>query len=149
MLVIALMFLALQYTAAQPTLPTSPLHIEAKGQTHAFVVELAATPEQRNRGLMFRTNVPTGTGMLFDFQQEKPGVAFWMKNTPTSLDIFYASSDGLIVSIAEHTTPFSEVPISAGAPTKGVLEVKAGTAKSLGIKPGDRLRHKIFGNEKP
>lgn len=149
MLYAALMVLALQFSGPQPTLPKSTLVVESGGKSHRFVVELASTPEQRNRGLMFRTKVPPGTGMLFDYHQEVAGVAFWMKNTPKSLDIIYARSDGTIVSIAERTTPYSEKPIPAGAPTKGVLEVKAGTVKKLGIKAGDRMRHAIFSNAVP
>ena len=81
--------------------------------------------------------------MLFDFKAEQP-VAFWMKNTYVSLDMIFIKADGRILSIAENTEPLSERRVSSGGPVRGVLEVVAGTAKKLGIKPGDRVAHRIF-----
>jgi uncharacterized protein len=68
----------------------------------------------------------------------------WMKNTYISLDMIFIRADGRIARIAENTVPHSEATISSGVPVKAVLEVIAGTAKRLGIAPGDRVAHRIF-----
>ena len=58
-----------------------------------------ATPAERAQGLMFRESMPEDHGMLFDFETEQP-VAFWMKNTPTPLDILFIRADGTVARIA-------------------------------------------------
>ena len=57
-----------------------PLEIASKRGVHVFAVEMASTPEEQAKGLMFRRQLPEGQGMLFDFHQEQP-TSFWMKNT--------------------------------------------------------------------
>jgi uncharacterized membrane protein (UPF0127 family) len=141
-------FLALiSFLASVPCLVMAaglePLEIVSQNGVHAFTVEIATNDQERSRGLMFRKEVPDGKGMLFDFQTEQP-VAFWMKNTYVSLDMIFIQADGRILSIAENTPTLSEKPIPSGGPVRGVLEVVAGTAKKLGIKPGDHVRHRIF-----
>jgi hypothetical protein len=119
------------------------LEIASKSGVHAFQVEMAITPEEKERGLMFRRELPDGQGMLFDFQTDQP-VAFWMKNTYIPLDMLFIRSDGRIARIAENTEPLSERNIPSGAPVRAVLEVIGGTAKKLGIAPGDRVAGSIF-----
>ena len=70
----------------------------------------------------------------------------WMQNTPLSLDMLFISEDGKVASIAAHTTPFSTDRISSGVQVGAVLELLAGSAERLGIAPGDRVRHSMFGN---
>jgi hypothetical protein len=101
------------------------------------------TDEERARGLMFRKELPEGRGMLFDFHPEQ-SVSMWMKNTLIPLDMIFIKADGRILRIAENTQVESEKIISSGGPVRGVLEVIAGTAKKLGIKPGDRVAHPLF-----
>ena len=120
-----------------------PLEIVSKTGVHTFAVELAVTPEQQARGLMFRRELPEGQGMLFDFQREQPAT-FWMKNTYVSLDMIFIRADGSILRIAENTVPLSEALVPSGGPVRAVLEVVAGTARKLGIAPGDRVAHPIF-----
>ena len=119
------------------------LEIATKSGVRAFSVEMAVTDQELSRGLMFRTELPEGRGMLFDFKQDRP-VSMWMKDTPLSLDMIFIRSDGVIVRIAENTTPFSLREISSGAPVRGVLEVVAGTARKMGIAAGDRVAHPMF-----
>ena len=119
------------------------LEIASSTGVHPFAVEMAETDDERSRGLMFRKELPEGKGMLFDFKVEQP-VAFWMKNTYVSLDMIFIRADGRILSIAENTETLSERGVPSGGPVRGVLEVVAGTAKKLGIKPGDRVAHRIF-----
>jgi len=120
------------------------LEIVSRSGVHPFVVELATTDEERQRGLMFRRELPEGRGMLFDFKQDL-NVTMWMKNTYIPLDMIFIRADGRIQRIAENTTPESEKIIPAGAPVRAVLEVIGGTAKKFGIKPGDRVASPIFG----
>jgi uncharacterized membrane protein (UPF0127 family) len=119
------------------------VEIVSKTGVHVFDVEMAVTPEQRSTGLMHRKELARGRGMLFDFEGDGP-IAMWMKNTYVSLDMIFIRSDGTIARIAENTTPLSEQIIPSGAPVKAVLEVVAGTAKRLGIAPGDRVAHRLF-----
>jgi len=105
---------------------------------HAFAVELATTDAERERGLMFRKELPDGQGMLFDFQRDQP-VAFWMHNTYLSLDMMFIRSDGRIMRIEEDAKPESDDLIPSGSPVRAVLEVIGGSSRRLGIKPGDRV----------
>jgi uncharacterized membrane protein (UPF0127 family) len=119
------------------------VEIVTKTGVHVFRVELAATDEERARGLMFRRELPPGQGMLFDFKNDGP-VSMWMENTYVSLDMIFIRADGRIARIAENTEPLSRRVISSGGPVRAVLEVVAGTAKKLGIAPGDRVAHALF-----
>jgi len=71
-------------------------------------------------------------------------VSFWMKNTYISLDMIFIRADGRILRIAENTERLSERMVPSGGPVRAVLEVVAGTARKLGIAPGDRVAHRIF-----
>lgn len=113
------------------------------GTEHRFTVELANTPEQRERGLMYRKNLAPNAGMLFDFEESQV-VAFWMRNTLIPLDMLFIDSVGRIVRIAERTVPLSETPISSGESVRAVLELNGGTAARLRIKVGDVVIHPIF-----
>jgi uncharacterized membrane protein (UPF0127 family) len=121
-----------------------PLEIASKNGVHVFAVEMASTPEEQAKGLMFRRELPEGQGMLFDFHKERPA-SFWMKNTYIPLDMIFIRGDGRILRIAENTVPLSETLVPSGGPVRAVLEVIGGTAKKLGITPGDRVGHAIFG----
>ncbi len=120
-----------------------PLEIAGKTGVHPFLVELAVTPEETSRGLMFRRSLPEGQGMLFDFQRDQE-LSFWMKNTYIPLDMIFIRSDGRIHRIAENTEPLSERLVPSLGPARAVLEVIAGTARKLGLAPGDRVAHPIF-----
>jgi uncharacterized protein len=119
------------------------LEIASKTGVHVFTVELAVTDEERERGLMFRRSVPEFTGMLFDFKRDQE-VSMWMKNTYVSLDMIFIQSDGRIRRIAENTETESLKIIPSGGPVRAVLEVAAGTARKLGIEPGDRIASPIL-----
>ena len=94
---------------------------------------------------MFRENLAADAGMLFDFGSSEK-VAMWMKNTLIPLDMLFIKPGGIIANIASGTTPLSLAPVPSNGPVRGVLELKAGTAARLGIRPGDRVLHPIFGN---
>lgn len=119
------------------------LEIASRSGVHVFSVELAVTDEERARGLMFRRELPERKGMLFDFKRDQE-VAMWMENTYVSLDMIFIRADGRIARIAENTEPMSRRIISSGGPVRAVLEVVAGTARKLGLAPGDKVAHPIF-----
>lgn len=103
-----------------------------------FHVELAETPEQRARGLMFRRLLAPDAGMLFLFpERERP--TMWMANTWLPLDMLFVAADGRVVHVFPNAVPRSRLTISSPHPARMVLELGGGTARRLGIAPGDRL----------
>ena len=124
-------------------LDRNTVEIASKTGVHVFSVEIADTEAAREKGLMYRKSLAPGQGMLFDFHREQP-VGFWMKNTYIPLDMIFIRGDGRILSIAENTEPLSERVIPSGGPVLAVLEVAGGTARKLGIAPGDRVANPIF-----
>ena len=134
---------SLLLTAPALALDRNTVEIASKTGVHVFTVEVADTEATREKGLMYRRDLPEGRGMLFDFFRDQP-VGFWMKNTYIPLDMIFIRGDGRIVSIAENTEPLSERVVPSGAPVRAVLEVKGGTARRLGIQPGDQAANPIF-----
>lgn len=115
-----------------------PLAVVSEGRRHEFAVEVARTPQEQARGLMFRTELGPNEGMLFP--RNPPDVAsFWMKNTPLPLDIIFIGEDGRIMNIAANTVPYSLESVSASGLTRAVLEIPGGRAAELGIEPGDTV----------
>lgn len=106
-----------------------------------LVVEIAETPEERARGLMGRVLADHLAGMLFIFESAQPQ-SFWMRNTPSSLDMMFIDAGGKIVNIAAHTTPMSDQLYSSSGPAKYVVEAKAGFADRFGIRAGYGMRWK-------
>ncbi len=102
---------------------------------HQFNVEIAATPEEREQGLMFREDLPDDGGMLFVFPQAEMR-SFWMKNTSIPLTIAYIGSDRRILETHD-MVPYSLQPVRSRFPAKYALEVRQGRLLELGIGPGD------------
>lgn len=115
------------------------------GKQHTFRVEVARTPRQQMRGLMFRRQLAADAGMLF-FYGRIQMITMWMKNTYIPLDMIFIRSDGVIMEIAERTVPGSLATISSGVEVSAVLEVNGGTVSRLGIRKGNTVRHGYFGN---
>ena len=140
------LFVAACTAFAAPASAAGKATIEIVSSTgvHAFDVTLATNEKERERGLMFVKHLPEGQGMLFDFKTDQP-VSFWMHNTYISLDMFFIRGDGTITHIAENAKPMSDALIPSDGPVRAVLEVIAGTADKLGIKPGDHVDGSIFG----
>jgi len=147
-LVLALALLAFQPASAQradQAVDGGIAVVETASGAHSFTVELAETPAQRARGLMFRRQMAPDHGMLFDFGTDDE-VRMWMQNTYISLDMVFITRDGVVHRIERNTTPLSTRTISSKGPVRSVLEVIAGTADRIGLKRGDVVRHPIFGN---
>ena len=111
---------------------------------HEIRVEVAETEQAKALGLMFRTEVPAGTGMLFPYD-EPHEITMWMRNTYVSLDMIFIRADGIVHRIAENTEPMSEDIIASRGNVSAVLELAAGEARRLGLKPGDRVEFRTFG----
>jgi hypothetical protein len=124
---------SLAAAACATPLPRVRLHAGA----HTFQVEVAATPQQRKRGLMGRTRLQDDAGMLFVFEQEGAH-CFWMKDTPIPLSIAFIADDGSIVNI-EDMQPQTTDRHCAKAAVRHALEVKQGGFQSRGIRPGMRI----------
>ena len=133
------------FLAIAPAWPAGQqtLEIASKSGVHVFSVEIADNDADRAKGLMYRKELPEGQGMLFDFHRDQD-VSFWMQNTYIPLDMIFIRGDGRILRIAENTEPLSTRLIPSGAPVRAVLEVIGGTARKLGIAPGDRVASPIF-----
>lgn len=127
---------ALAAACGRPEGPLARIHT-AKGVVEV-TLEVAATPESLQRGLMYRRSLPDDHGMLFVFPAEADH-PFWMKNTLIPLDMLFIASDQRIVGIRANTTPLSTAPVAVGRPTRWVLEVPGGYAARRGIAPGDRI----------
>lgn len=113
--------------------------------TQKFAAELAITPAQQAKGLMFRTELADDKGMLFPYPQAET-LSFWMKNTVISLDIIFINEDGSIANIAQNTVPYSLDSVTSINPAIAVLEVRAGLTEELNIKAGDIIRWQIAKN---
>ncbi|MCX8072476.1 MAG: DUF192 domain-containing protein [Candidatus Binatia bacterium] len=102
-------------------------------------VEIADTPAERARGLMYRRDLPANAGMLFVFPKAEV-LQFWMKNTPLSLDMIFFDSERRIVGIVERAKPFSTRALGPDTPAQYVLEVHGGFAARHGITTGQQAR---------
>lgn len=133
-------------TASDATEQTQAIEIAGKdGRTYKFDIEIAVTPEEQARGLMFRKAMPENHGMMFVFGNEASRT-FWMKNTLIPLDILFLDADGKIVKIHENAKPLDETQIPSGMPVFAAIELNGGTAARLGIVSGNIVRHDTFGN---
>ena len=117
-----------------------PLTIRSGNRVHRFTVEVAATPEQQEKGLMFRRELAGDGGMIFPYDPPQD-VAFWMKNTLIPLDIIFIRSDATIARITK-AEAMDLTPLPSGEPIAAVLEIRGGRAAELGIKEGDIVEWK-------
>lgn len=104
---------------------------------HTFQVEIANTPELRERGLMFRSELDPDAGMLFVFDNDRPR-SFWMKNTVIPLSIAYISANGRILEIHD-MEPQSLTPVRSRYPARYALEVNRGRFSEVGVAVGDTV----------
>lgn len=121
--------------------------VTSSNGAHRFVVDAARTVAEQEKGLMYRTSIPADGGMLFyPYPPDKDGkhqpprdTGFWMKNTPSALDIVFIRANGTIARIAENAVPFDESVVRSGEPVGAVLELRGGRTAELGIAAGDKV----------
>jgi uncharacterized protein len=114
-----------------------PLTIRSASGTHRFAVQVATTPDQQERGLMFTKSLGPDQGMIFPYSPPQE-VAFWMENTLIPLDIIFIQPDGTIARIT-NAKPLDRTPLPSGVPIAAVLEIRGGRAAELGIRAGDHV----------
>ena len=119
------------------------IFVKTKFSNTQFVVELAKTPEQRQKGLMGRSSLKAQSGMLFLYDSPRH-VSFWMKNTLIGLDVIFLSSNGKILKIYHNAKPESLEIMSAGENVSAVLEINGNLAKTIKLEIGDCVKHAFF-----
>lgn len=115
--------------------------IEAKLGGQTYLLELVAEPDSRRQGLMGRSELVPGTGMLFDFP-EGTRPAIWMRNMQMSLDLLFVDEHARLVQVFAEVPPCSASPCAiyqAQQPLRFVIEVAPGSAAQLGLQSGDQL----------
>ncbi len=114
-----------------------PLSITTANGTHRFRAEVAASPAEQQKGMMFRTAMAPDEAMIFP--NRVPQVrSFWMKNTVIPLDIIYVGPDRRVLNIVTGE-PYSLESLPSAGPVINVVEIAGGRAAQLGIKPGDSV----------
>jgi uncharacterized protein len=127
--------------AANAGCTANALELRGDYEVQRFSIEIADTEAERSKGLMFRTEMPSSSGMLFVYQQPKHPY-FWMKNTLIPLDMVFADSTGLVTKVQSNAIPQDLTPIDGGDGVMFVLEINAGLAARMGIVPGAVMRAK-------
>jgi len=102
-----------------------------------YRIEIARTPQERQKGLMQRKSIPEYSGMLFVFKKDQR-LSFWMKNTLIPLSIAYISSNGIVKEIYS-MVPESLSPVNSIHFIRYALELREGAFKHSGVKPGDKI----------
>jgi uncharacterized protein len=119
-------------------LPTAQVGFPDAAGSPRVDVELAMTPHDIEKGLMYRRAMPEDRGMLFKLQDRRDHT-FWMQNTCIPLDMMFVDEDGLIVGIVEGAEPLTTSERAVGCPSVYVLEVNGGWSRRHGVRPGQRL----------
>jgi uncharacterized membrane protein (UPF0127 family) len=108
--------------------------------------EVARSPRQKEKGLMYRTSLAADRGMLFVYEPPQP-VSFWMRNMKIPLDMVFLR-DGQVKLLKVNVPP---CPVNSSCPIyetdiaiDQVVELRAGRAAQLGLKIGDRVNIKFF-----
>ncbi len=114
-----------------------PLTITSNGRVARFRTEVARTPQQQERGLMFRRKLGPAEAMIFPMRPPR-FASFWMKNTLIPLDIVFIRPDGTIHRIA-NARALDLTPVQSYEPVAAVLEIAGGRAAQLGLREGDRV----------
>jgi uncharacterized protein len=126
-------------------LDTGTVRIETGADTLRIRVEIAETPDQQRIGLMERTALPEGEGMIFVYDEPQPASApFYMFRTRIPLDIAFMDEEGRIVAIRHMEPCISPVAdlcprYTPDVPYAAALEVPEGFLHRAGIAPGDRV----------
>ncbi len=133
--------LALPPAAAQAELARIDVVVTTARGRHHYAAELAATPEQQEYGLMFRTRMGAKQAMLFPFAPPRPAT-FWMANTVLPLDLVFIGADGRVLNVGRGI-PQSRELVPSDGDAAAVLELNAGEAAKIGLATGDRVRYRL------
>lgn len=106
-----------------------------------YEAEVAMTPEDHSKGLMFRKTMPRHAGMLFVYERPE-SVQFWMKNTFIPLDVLFIDANNKIYAIHENRRPHDQTHFGPQhSKTHLVLEINAGEVQHHRIQIGDFVRY--------
>ncbi len=116
--------------------------IQLSAGMYQIDAQVAQSPDQREIGLMFRTQMPVNEGMLFIFETPSKQ-CFWMKNTVLPLTAAFLADDGSIVNLAD-MQPQTTTPHCSAKPVRYVLEMNQGWFAKKSIKAGVKLKGDVF-----
>jgi len=119
-------------------MPTAEVTFPDAPSTPRIEVELAKTPPDVEKGLMYRRSMGDDRGMLFKLDGRRDHT-FWMHNTCIALDMLFVDDDGVIVGIVEGAAPLTDTTRSVGCPSVFVLEVNGGWTRKRGVVPGQKI----------
>lgn len=105
---------------------------------HLIQAELAASPAEREKGLMYRKKLPENYGMLFVFENDARQ-CFWMKNTLLPLSIAFIDKNNVITNIEEMQANSLDQHCSK-LPVRYALEMNKAWFDNHGITPGKQIR---------
>ena len=124
--------------------PVSTLTLNTETGAHEIAVEVATTPAERQRGLMYRTALAKDHGMIFNFGKTRTA-SMWMVNTLIPLDMVFIEADGTVAGYHENAEPGSKRIIVSSKPVRYVLELGGGEAATYHLQPGDRVSGPALG----
>ena len=126
--------------SAQEIEKTPVVFLDTKGRELCrFEAELAVTPQEQARGLMYRPYMPRRLAMLFINNSDEMQ-HYWMKNVSIPLDIIFINGNNDVVYVHHDAHPHDETTISSRYPARYILEVNAGEAKECRIRRGVNAR---------
>lgn len=122
---------------------TAPTTVQFPESNTSLNVEVAETPDERERGLMYREKLSIENGMLFVFPEEDYR-GFWMKNTLIPLDMIFVDAEGRIINIEEaypepNTNEENLKTYRSDAPAKYVIETNSSFTERRNVEEGDRV----------
>lgn len=137
-IVVLLCFIITISTAINLNRPSTAFtQITHEKSGEVLFLEIASTPQARARGYMFRENIKKDEGMLFIFEDEEYR-EFWMKDTPTSLDIIFLDKEFKVINFYKETQPNqTNETYPSGKPAKYVLETRSGFVDRANVSNGD------------
>ena len=138
--------LLLSATGASAACSENTIEIRQNGVMAQFNIELAKTPAEQAKGLMFRESMPQFDGMLFINERERR-VSFWMKNTLIPLDMLFMDHTGAVQRVHSNAIPQDTTPIPGGDNIQYILEINGGLAALLHLTEGAEARYIGFDQE--
>jgi uncharacterized protein len=122
-----------------PQVPMGKVTFLGAPKAPALETEVMVAEAHRNRGLMYRREMPEAHAMLFVFEDQQVRT-FWMHNTCLPLDMLFVASDGYITGVLENVPTMNDDPRSIPCKAKYVLEVNAGFARRHGVRAGQSIK---------
>ena len=134
--------LTLSFHCHAQTGPTYSVQPMAKVTLHlgkaSLTTEIAASPAQQERGLMYRAKLGDNDGMIF-LLPKVTTATFWMKNTLIPLSVAFIDKNGVILEFHD-MKPMSEIITRSDSDQVAyALETNLHWFALNGVKPGDKI----------